>query len=87
MEEFAWDVINQYNVTSYEDLGIWESIEAFSYAIDWNEQWIQAVLVFHCITLILTVLTRRFYNIQIVILTLLCKIHMLSASLNLKHEH
>lgn len=49
-----------------------ESIEAFTAAVDWDERWIQCLLVFHIVVWVVTISTRRAFFWQCTTFLIIC---------------
>eukprot|EP01031_Cornospumella_fuschlensis_P024864 gene24862-30041_t len=50
---------------------VWESMTAFSYAIDWRENFIRALIATHVVILVTVLLTRKNIELQFAILCLI----------------
>jgi len=52
-----------------------DSIYTYLLSIDWSEQWLQGVMGFHLLLLVLIIITRQFIKTQILVFTvLLCSV-------------
>ena len=74
-------VINDFLQISADNAGpknFLENLEAFSYAIDWSELWLSILIAFHLCLLLLVVLGRQIFEIQMMVL-LICTILVLCA--------
>ncbi|CAK0787368.1 hypothetical protein CVIRNUC_010588 [Coccomyxa viridis] len=47
---------------------IWESLQAFAAAVDWTEPWIIGVLATHCLLLVLVLVFRKNWNLNMIIM-------------------
>jgi diacylglycerol kinase len=51
---------------------IWEAVEAFSYAINWQENFIRILIACHIVLLVTVVLTRKSVEIQFSVFCTIC---------------
>ena len=66
----------------------YEDVQAFCAAVDWSEQWIQALLVGHAVLWFVTLCTRKRFNFQIGVFFLVCALVWASETLNtLAHKN
>mmetsp|Transcript_10462 Transcript_10462/g.13569 ORF Transcript_10462/g.13569 Transcript_10462/m.13569 type:complete len:172 (-) Transcript_10462:163-678(-) len=59
-----------------------ENWQAFIAAVDWNERWIQAILGFHVVLFVMTVLFRKKQGVQVCIFFLICGLICIAEPLN-----
>ncbi|CAM9178372.1 unnamed protein product [Discosporangium mesarthrocarpum] len=66
--------------------GFVENVQAFYYAVDWSERWIQGVLGFHAFILVLFILTRNMFRFQVGLFAFILILGRLAEFLN-AHLH
>ena len=68
MEEFQRQLLKQAQASvgaSEQQEGFYDVVMGFIHAIDWNERWIQSILLFHGFLLLTTLIYRRNSTVQL----------------------
>ncbi len=70
-----WNIINndaKEKGMKFEQPSFYNNMMGFYHAVDWKEQWIQGILCFHVLYLIVSFLTRKSPTIQFTLLITIC---------------
>ncbi|CAM9420825.1 unnamed protein product [Laminaria digitata] len=59
------NVLNSIAAQSVGPEGFVENFQAFSSAVDWNERWIQGLIVFHLLLWLFFIVTRKSFGAQV----------------------
>ena len=84
-ESDLWNIINndaQKKGITFEKPTFMANAMGFFYAVNWNERWIQAILVLQVLFFVLVAMTRHRQNIQSLLLVLLCASVYFAETLN-----
>lgn len=68
MEEFQRQLLKQAQASvgaSEQQEGLYDIVMGFIHAINWNERWIQSVLLFHSLLLLTALIYRRSSTVQL----------------------
>lgn len=68
MEEFQRDLLKQAQASvgaNEQQQGFYDAVMGFFHAIDWSEGWIQSILLFHVVLLLIAVTNRHNSAIQL----------------------
>ena len=70
MEEFQRDMLKEAQAkvgSTEQQQGFYDAVMGFFHAIDWRERWIQGILLFHVVLLVVAVTNRRSSSTQLTI--------------------
>ncbi len=73
----------QKSTDTYKDASFYDNAMGFIHAVSWEKElWLQGLLAFHVLLVILIILTRRFHNFQVFLFIVLCGMVWMAETLN-----
>lgn len=82
MSEIESSMLKMMRESAKAPADAFEHWQAFTHAIDWKENWIRGLLIFHVVCFIVVLLTRNHIGFQSVLFCMFCAMVMMAETLN-----